>query len=381
MTETLQRPARPSVPARPERRPPPLLESARAALVAALLGLLVVTVPVLLLWVVEDRAGASLAETLRTAGQLWLVANGASLQVPGGVFALTPLGLLALPVWLLVRAGRTPVPGGAVRRAVTIAAPYAVVTGLVAVGAATQDVRAAVLPTTATSFALAATAVLLGGRARLVAAPARVRGLGRTVLAASAVLVGAGALLAATMLAVHLPRAADLAASTAPGVLGGVGLLLIGLALVPNAVLWSAGWLAGPGFAVGAGTAVGPFGHQLGPVPALPLLAALPGSGLPGWVGALALTVPLLAGVLAGFLVQRELPDASAGRVTGQAALVAGATGALWTLLAWSSGGSVGGGRLVEVGPGPWSVGLAVTGLVGVGAVLSAGVLRHRARP
>ena len=396
MTETLQRPAHPSPAQSHGRSSGIVLAGLRAALVAGLLGLLVVVVPVLALWAADDRAGAGLADAVRTGAQLWLVAHGASLEVPGGAYGLTPLGLLAVPGWLLLRAGRAPgsgAPGsgspdpgradprGLLLHAAAVAVPYATLTGSLALLSATDAVAATPVSAVLSPLLLAGTAVVVGGRARLRTAPAALLGLVRPVLVATAWLVGAGALLVGASLAVHLPRAAELVGSSEPGAVGGLGLLLAGLALVPNAVLWGASWLAGPGFAVGAGTAVGPFGHELGPVPALPLLAALPGGGLPGWVGVLVLAVPVGAGLLAGRLVHRADPDASATRTACRSALVGAITGAVWAVLAWGSGGPVGGERLAQVGPGPGSVGLAVALSVGAGAVVCASVLRYRARP
>jgi len=381
MTETLQRPARPSPPARAEPTAGVVLTGLRAALGAALLGLLAVVVPVLVLWAVDDRAGAGAVEALRTAGQLWLLAHGVTLEVPGGAYGLTPLGLLLLPGWLLMRAGRATGPAAAWRRAASVAVPYAVVTGAVALLSATDAVAPSMPSAVGWPLLLAATAVLVGGRACLPTAPLGLLRLARAVLAATAVLVGAGALLVGAALALHLPRAADLAGSSEPGAVGGLGLLLAGLTLVPNAVVWGSSWLAGPGFVLGAGTAVGPFGHELGPVPALPLLAALPSGASPGWVGVLALAVPVGAGLLAGRLVHRSLRDPSAARTAGLATVVGVVTGAVWTVLAWASGGPAGGERLAELGPRPWSVGLAISLSVGAGAVLSASVLRYRARP
>lgn len=397
MTETLQRPSRPSRPPRRGADEPglgPVLTGLLCALTAAALGLLLVLAPVLLVWVTDDRAGSGAVEAVRTAGQLWSVGHGGSLGVPGGELALTPLGLLALPLWLLVRTGRAAgrSRGSAGRRelgrlGLTAAGAYALVAVLVSAVSATDDVRPALVPAAAGAFLLALVGVLAGclrGAGRSGAAwavlPARTRRLGRATAVSSAALVGGGALLAGTALALQLPRAADLARSSDPGVVGGVALLLLGLALVPNAAVWGAAWLAGPGFAVGVGTAVGPFGHELGPVPALPLLAALPGSGVPGWAGPLALLVPLAAGILAGRVVARDLPGVGAARVCLEAALVGPVTGALWVVLAWLSGGAAGGERLTEVGPAAWLVGLAVAAAVGLAAVVGAALHRHRAR-
>lgn len=386
MPETLQRPARPSPPLRPAGAPGVVVEGVRAAAVAAVLGLLLVLVPVLALWLADDRAGAGVVDALRTAAQLWLVAHGTSLEVPTGTYGLTPLGLLALPGWLLWRAGRACAKGGhgpgrLLRHAVAVAVPYGTTTGVVGLLCATDAVAPTPVSSVLGPSLLAGTAVLVGGRACLAPAPVGLRRVVRPVLAATALLVGAGALLVGAALALHLPRATELAGASEPGAVGGLGLLLAGLALVPNAVVWGVSWLAGPGFALGAGTAVGPFGHELGPVPAFPLLAALPGDAPPGWVGVLALAVPVGAGVLAGRLVHRCLPDPSAARTAGLAVVVGAATGAVWTVLAWGSGGPAGGERLAELGPRPWAVGLALALSVGAGAVISASFLRYRARP
>ena len=70
--------------------------------------------------------------------------------------------------------------------------------------------------------------------------------------------------------------------------------------------------MLGPGFAVGAGTVAAPTGSVLGPMPAFPLLAALPagahGSG-PGWLGAVMLAFPYLAGAVGGLLVVTDRAD------------------------------------------------------------------------
>ncbi|HWR85062.1 MAG TPA: DUF6350 family protein [Rhodoglobus sp.] len=139
--------------------------------------------------------------------------------------------------------------------------------------------------------------------------------------------------------------------------LGGFAITLAELALLPNLVIWTAAWLIGPGFAIGAGSAVSPIGATLGPIPALPVLGALPTGDLAfGFVG-------LLAPVIVGFVIGVLLAPRERHTVQGGALVLAGigaglVGGLLLGLLAWASGGAAGPGRLVEVGPDPVAVGV-----------------------
>ncbi len=393
MTETLQRPAAPAPP-EPGVLDRPLAVGVRAALVAALLGVLVVALPVVAAWAGDARTTATLADCTRTAGQVWLAAHGASSALGDGRFDLTPLGLSLLPLALLARAGRsasvhrraTSVRAAA-GAAVSVAVPYAALCAGVAAASATPVLRpsvvSAVLAGLGTGLLGAGVGALRPDRLWR-AAWLRLGDRSRRTLPAAAVavctLLAGGALLAGSSLLGHLGRATDLAEATAPGAVGGAGLLLLGLSYVPNAVVWAAAWLAGPGFAVGTGTAVGPFAHELGAVPALPLLAALPAAGVPGWVGATALAVPLAAGALAGRVLHRRSDAPTRGRAVLDALVTAGWSGAAMAVLSLLAGGAAGGARLAELGPSATRVGAAVAVEVAMGALAAGVLLRRRAR-
>src|SRR5689334_6965324 len=148
MTDTLQRPARstPRRPGPPARRP--LEAGMLGALWAACAGLVAVAVPVLLVWAADARSGSGAADALRAVGQVWLVAHGAGLQVPGGDFGLTPLALLLLPIALLLRAaghGARECRVTSLRQAgaltLSIAIPYGVLASVVAALTTTHAVR------------------------------------------------------------------------------------------------------------------------------------------------------------------------------------------------------------------------------------------------
>ncbi|QAY64508.1 hypothetical protein ET495_16255 [Xylanimonas allomyrinae] len=165
----------------------------------------------------------------------------------------------------------------------------------------------------------------------------------------------------------------DVLTALAPGWLGGIVLAVSQLALVPNLVVWASAWIAGPGFAVGQGTTFSPRAVVDGPLPALPVLAALP---RPDWTGANVLWAPavvVLCGALGGWFVWRRL-EPSLVRWTdvawslGGLAFTAGAGAAV---LQWWAGGAAGAGRLSLVGANP----LAVAGFVTLEVLLGAAIV------
>lgn len=147
-------------------------------------------------------------------------------------------------------------------------------------------------------------------------------------------------------------------------------LLVLNLAYLPNAVLLAGAFLLGPGFTVGAGTVVAPAGVTLGPLPLVPLAAALPGEGQGPLWWVVAAAVPVLAAALAAWRHQRERPtlrwDEGALRGCG-AGLGAAAVVALLTSL---SGGALGPGRLRDLGADAGAVGLHGIVWFGLGALL-----------
>jgi hypothetical protein len=367
---------------------------------AAALGLLACAVVTLVGWVTAAGSGTSAGATLRASGQLWLAAHHVGFSVPGGSFGLLPLGLVAVPAAALLAAGRWVALVAQVRgqrrglaAAGGLAATYAITTVVLSGLARTSQVGPQPWQALAGGFV---TAGLFGGWALLHAAgligPLRVRVAARLrqvpsaqpvltgAAGATVTLLGVGAVLVAGSLAVHGSEVAAVHRAVAPGGVGGVLLTLLGVAYVPNAVIWAASYAVGPGFAVGVGTAVTPTGVRLGELPSFPLLA-----GLPSAEGSLPIVValfgPLLAGIVAGALVVRASglpPDRSRVPCAAVAGCVAGlALGVLAAL----AGGPLGGDRLAAVGPSPWQVALAsAADLASVAALTAVVAQLHRTR-
>ena len=390
----------------PAVRPSVVLHGSLVAAAAALSGLATLAAVVLVAWVADAGPGSTGTDAIRAAADAWLLAHGGGLTVPAGHLRGIPLGLTVLAAVVLHRAGASlaravevPDLAAAGRAVAALAVPYALLAAAVAAVAGTA--------TAASSPPLAGIGALLlaaaaGGRGVLRAAglgPALLRrvpswlpAVGRAVLAGVAALVAAGLALLLVVLVGRAGRFAELVGALQPGFVGGVILLLGCVLLLPNGALWTVAYVAGPGFTVGAGTGVSPFGVTLGPVPSFPLLAALPGDGVPAPVVRAVLLLPVLAGVLAGWVVGRRLPAAPGpGRLpalpTGRVArpatygLLAGGLVALVTaVLAVLAGGALGQGYLAAVGPSGWQVAAALAVEVAVPAAVTAALVPNPER-
>jgi len=300
-----------------------LTAGARAAAAAALLGLATVTICVVVGWIAAPHVGFGLSGVLRAAAVIWLAGHHVAITVRrAGRIGMLPLGLAGPPGVLLWRAGRAVVkhlgdrePAHVVGIAFAVAAPYSVFAGLLAAISRSTFASASVPWAVLAGFAVAFVAAGFGAAralapwARLAEAiPAPVRSVLAGAAGSLAVLAAAGCLVTAMALASHVRLFSAVYAMLGPGLVGGVLLLIVQLAYLPNAVIWAICYMLGPGFAVGARTIVAPTGSVLAGVPAFPLLAALPdgpqGSG-PGWLAGVMLAVPYLAGLVGGVIVAR----------------------------------------------------------------------------
>ncbi|MFC0041375.1 DUF6350 family protein [Actinomadura rayongensis] len=367
------------------------------------IGLAVLVTVTLVGWIAAPRSalGTGLPGVFRTAVTFWLVAHHAGLSLPDGRVGLLPLGVVALPGALLYRCGgwmlRTSgrrTRRGVVDVAVALAVPYTLFAGLLALAATKPPVRPSPWQALLCCFTVALVAGGLGAARGIVARRGRVRsGLGALlrllperprslvvgVSGALAVLLAAGALLVGVALAFHLPEANRLYGELAPGVVGGVLLLVVELAFLPNAIIWGTSYAVGAGFAVGTGTSVSVTGVFLDTVPAFPPLAALPDPGPAPALSLLALAAPFAAGAVGGVLTVRALPSPAAETAPLWGFTTGALTGLVLAALAALSGGPMGGGRLRTVGPSPWQVGLLAALEVGVAAALAAWLANGRA--
>ncbi|MEO6091182.1 MAG: DUF6350 family protein [Umezawaea sp.] len=315
------------------------------AAVAALLALIAAT---------ATNAAFSTTGVLMAAAPGWLVAHHVPLRFEGsaqlGVLPLLPTALLML------LAGRA-AAGAADRlglyeplqaRGVVfcIAGAHAITGGTIALLMEDGPVRA----TPAVAFfgcaAVSGVAATIGvaQRCGLIEVlidridPVARRGM-RAALLALFVLGGLGALLVALGLVFSWSTTSSLFAGADSTFGVGLGMFLLCLGYLPNAVIGALSYVVGAGFSIGP-VSMTPMRFTGGDVPAVPLLAALPEKQL-AFLPAL-LLLPLLLGGVVGWYC-RKVSDRPSTRL--RAVLVAGVTVAVVSLvLAATAGGNLGNG-------------------------------------
>jgi hypothetical protein len=177
------------------------------------------------------------------------------------------------------------------------------------------------------------------------------RALPRAVAAALLLMVTGGAAVLATGLALNLERMTTLLTALDAGVIGNIALLVGQLAYAPNAVVWAASYAIGPGFTLGNGSIVSPAATELGALPAIPLLTAVPDVG-PGGVSHLWwLALGVAAGAVAATLVVLARPTARFDETTLVGGLSGVLSGVAFTGVAWLTSGDLGSELLSGLGP------------------------------
>ncbi|HEY0578156.1 MAG TPA: DUF6350 family protein [Pseudonocardia sp.] len=335
-------------------------------------------------------AGAGLAPKalLVAAIPLWLAAHQVPLVVAGaplGVLPLLPTAAV-LTLTAVVAARVTTRLGGRLREDAS-----AVVASL-----AGAHASVAVLATALPQSPVQATpwAALLGG-GLVAAAGAGLGALRRTELpvwwtvapewvraGVSAARVGASTLctagslmlFAALLVAVNEVHARLQSASPTLG--AAVGITLLSLCYLPNALIASVSWLAGPGLSIGAATA-SPLYTAPGLVPPIPLMAAMPAARPPGWT-VLVFVLPVLAGLLVGRRC-RQVDDDPVHRVCA-VAVAAGIVAFGFGLLAALVSGRLAAGPFDPVELPALALTAALLGWIGVPAVAVV-LLPERALP
>lgn len=409
------------LPTKPRALPMPLwlqgvFELGQAAVISALLVVLAVAA----VWLTGGFANRTAESAARLAGQGWLVMHGVPLvlEFPAGVagaeavsglMQVIPLGLILVPLMLAWRAGRR-----LARASYTDQLWQALLGALVTYSAIGAGVAYASATSNASAPLVAGVLIppvsagigLITGAYREAGAWSRLVGVdvaawvGRTsqhsrwagsyawsVLRSGFLAVMVALCLSAALLAVAIGlNWAGIAAvyeRIDGGIAGASVMTLFQLGLLPNLAVWAMSWSTGAGFALGTGSSLTPLASTVGPLPALPILGALPAGVLE--YGYTALAVPVVAGLLAGWWFFREGENhfeewlvlhsgrrwlTSTASTLALAVLIGITAGLIGAVVALLSRASLGLGRFTDLGPDPLAVGLWLALEVAVGAIL-----------
>lgn len=398
------------------------LQGAVELALVALSSYLTVGLMLIAVWYTNGFDTDTVTDALSVAGHVWLLVHSVPLNMDipaqgafkavSGTMSLLPLGLTFIPVALCYRSGRRlarasyegqfwqPLLGGLVA--------YSIVS--VGISLVSTDDYFTTSPVLAALFPLWITAlgIVAGGYAesRSLAAMIGVdaadwvkkfsqysRWAGSYIWAiVRASVVGAlsylagGALLLVVSLFWHWDKVVSLYQALHAGAVGGFALTLLQLGLLLNLVIYSMAWSSGAGFALGAGTSVDLTGTDVGVMPSLPVLGALPHAIEP-W-GYCALAVPLIAGAVGGWWFFREgenhFDEWLSCKIRfrwiswpistlGLAVFAFTPSFVLLFLLGWVANGSLGIGRFTDVGPSPLMFGLYGAVLLVTGMMLGLG--------
>ena len=385
------------------------------ALLFIAVGIGITLAPLTISWLIENDSSSPWSASLQASIDVWLAAHGVpltfaaskfgSLAVPAFVYSFLPLGcsgFIAYAAWRLGRQlGYASVlwPGWLGATLAYAAATWAMV-GWGSSSAVSPDPwLATVLPPTfffcflvfgsltapmvganPADFALERQRIAVYGRRlrdqldfgfRAILVPALRAGTGVVVM-----LLMVSSISLAVLFALNWIQITQLYESLQVTFLGGLLMTVGQLATLPNLVIFAASWFTGTGFAIGEGSHVSPMGTELGPIPVVPMLGALPVGQLS--FGLAVLLVPLLASFIATILVRGHLAEvrfqfAYAWSAALSVGLSIAAVAAIeMALLAAAASGAAGPGRLHEVGVNPLMVALVTFLEVGVVSVLTA---------
>ena len=361
-------------------RPTLLVAGALGSVWAALIGVVIVSLPVFLAQVTSASSSAGWGSTLRTGSAAWLVANDVPIRIGTVWYSLLPWGLLIIPAVLLVLAGRWAAhishAQSRSERAVVIASA-ALVYALLGLLASRLSGTESVSTSASRSFVTTAVVALLAFgwgvlRTRITVrrdalSPTR-QVIWRACGLAIMVLIAVSSVLLVFALVLGFSTAMDMQRALDAGPVGGLVLLLIGIGYLPMMLTWTIAYSAGSAVTIGAGSVISPFVPNSVPtdLPPFPLLAALPSSAsFAQWF------LPLLivgAGVLVGVWISRRIV-LPALRRAGVAAAASGIAAGAILLAAVMSNGSVGVERLRGLGPAPLLTAVLVFVLLCVGSI------------
>jgi hypothetical protein len=194
----------------------------------------------------------------------------------------------------------------------------------------------------------------------------------RILLIVLGMLLGISLLFFSVSLALHFSVLSNLITVLQPGIFGGILLLILVIATIPNMAVSSLAYLLGPGFAIGSGTLINPAIHRIGEIPAFPLLAAIPTNTNKF------LFVGVLLGIGAGYAIAFLMQKTERADDLLALPIIIISSAVLLAFINFLSNGSLLGERLAVIGPSLWIFPLTYLLEAGIGAGIFLGIKKLR---
>ena len=374
------------------------------------LGFVSIFVLNLITWLVEQTQGETFQGVLQLSSRIWLNAhfvplhlaagNIAGIKSPAYDFDLVPLGFSILIGWLIFRAGRQMAQeenlGAAWFGAITL---YLLIAIALTSASFSKKIYVADWQGTFIPTALFALVLIIGSTTGDIASEGNLRARLRVFISERyeklpwaikplmspalragtsvvAGLIAISTLVISFLFILNWVEIIRLYQSLQLSFFGTVTVSLGQLALLLNALVYAASWFTGVGFSLGQGSMVSPLATELGPLPAVPMLAALPTATSSMMI--VFILVPVLLGFGATLMIKSHTAELRFNYASATSAaiglgigigLVAGLEMAL---LADLTGGSIGPARMNTIGVNPLMVFVVTFVEVSIASILAA---------
>ena len=376
------------------------LIAAFETLVVAAISLGALLLPLTIVWLFENDPTIDWFVAYRASADVWMMAQGTRLvvapstllgaDVPLFVISLIPLGLSIFIAWMALRLGRKLTTAIELWPAWLAAGlVYGGVSLLLSTSSFTKEIypvtwQGTFFPPVFFMFFVIAGSLLgkrqaFGDAARIPEPLERVKFREwyqnrfdklhwsirallipalRAGTAVVVVLILVSSVFISILMAINWVQVIRLYEGLQVSFLGGLMVTTGQLVVLPNLIVYGAAWFIGVGFQIGAGSLISPLGTIVGPLPALPIVGALPVGHSD--FGLVAVVVPLVGAFLATLMIRNhadairfEFASAWSAAISLGLAVALVASVEIGLLAVLASGG-IGPDRLQVVGVNPF---------------------------
>ena len=330
----------------------------------------------LVAWATAGSASGSTTDPIRGAVWIWLGAHHIPFQLAlpptgiAGYLTYLPIGGVILPIFAIRSAFNRAIDRlqgdfhdiNGVRTIYSLF--YTIIVTALAYLTASPTVTPQWYLAPIFAFFISITATLTCGQRIAISAP--------VILASRimAIIVGTFMVVVGILIFTNFAQVKVLTVALQPGIFGGALLLLLNILYLPNAAISLASYVAGSGFATGAGTLISPWWYHSDQLPVFPLLGILPTQRHP-----LLIVSALFFVAIGALLAYWSLNSGIQMLIQSSIFLIA-----LIFIIAFLSSGSLMTDDMGAFGVSIWKFGLTASGEIAIGAAITTLIAARKSR-